>query len=298
MSNTPNKPPSPRLPVGLLVAAAAVLGWAFLPTILWMTDKWSDDPQYSHGFLVPLFSGYLLWRAAQAGKLTPGTPAVLIGGLMLVVAGGMRWLAGGLLFHQLDCLALLLSLAGLAAAAGGVKPARVAAPAILFLIFMIPLPYDVERNVGGPLKVVATHASTFLLQTFGYPAVSEGHVILIDEIRLGVVDACSGLKMLMTFAAFAVGAVLLTDRTRFEKLMILLGIVPIAVVANVLRITATGVAYTMIREKSTLDFLHDLHGWLMMPVGLALLGLQLWCLSRLVVRPTASEVGFAPVRFA
>jgi exosortase len=298
MSNTPNTPPSPRLPVGLLVAAAAVLGWAFLPTVLWMADKWSSDPQYSHGFLVPLFSVYLLWRAAQAGKLTPGSPAVLIGGLMLVVAVGMRWLAGGLLFHQLDCLALLLSLAGLAAAAGGVKLAKVTAPAILFLIFMIPLPYDVERNVGGPLKVVATHASTFLLQTLGYPAVSEGHVILIDEIRLGVVDACSGLKMLMTFAAFAVGAVLLTDRTRFEKLMILLGIVPIAVVANVLRITATGVAYTMIDEKSTLDFLHDLHGWLMMPVGLALLGLQLWCLSRLVVRPTAPEVGFAPVRFA
>ncbi|HET6576158.1 MAG TPA: exosortase/archaeosortase family protein [Fimbriiglobus sp.] len=298
MSNTPNTPPSPRFPVGLPVAVAAVFGWAFLPTILWMADKWSSDPQYSHGFLVPLFSGYLLWRAAREGKLTPGTPAVLIGGLMLVVAAGMRWLAGGLLFHQLDCLALLLSLAGLAAATGGVKLTRVAAPAILFLIFMIPLPYDVERNVGGPLKAVATEASTFLLQTLGYPAIAEGHVILIDEVRLGVVDACSGLKMLMTFAAFAVGAVLLTDRTRFEKLMVLLGIVPIAVVANALRITATGVAYTLTDEKSTLDFLHDLHGWLMMPVGLALLGLQLWCLSRLVVRPTAPAVGFAPVRFA
>ncbi|HVK17537.1 MAG TPA: exosortase/archaeosortase family protein [Fimbriiglobus sp.] len=296
MSNTPNTPPSPRFPVGLLVAAAAVIGWAFLPTILWMVDKWSSDPQYSHGFLVPLFSGYLLWRAAQAGKLTPGTPSALLAGLVLVVALGMRWLAGGLLFQQLDCLALLLSLAGLAVAAGGVKLAKVAAPAILFLIFMIPLPYDVERNVGGPLKEVATLASTFLLQTLGYPAVAEGHLILIDEVRLGVVDACSGLKMLMTFAAFAVGAVLLTDRTRFEKLMILLGIVPIAVVTNVLRITATGVAHTITHEKSTLDFLHDLHGWLMMPVGLALLGLQLWCLSRLVVQPTTPENGFAPVR--
>ena len=97
MSNTPNTPPSPRFPVGLLVAAAAVIGWAFLPTILWMVDKWSSDPQYSHGFLVPLFSGYLLWRAAQAGKLTPGTPSALLAGLVLVVALGMRWLAGGLL---------------------------------------------------------------------------------------------------------------------------------------------------------------------------------------------------------
>jgi exosortase len=296
MSNTTNTPPSTRLPVGLLVAAAVAVGWAFWPTISWMAEKWSSDPQYSHGFLVPLFSGYLLWRAAKAGRLSAGHPSVLLGGLILALAVGVRWLAGGLLFQQLDCLALLLSLVGLAVAGGGVRLARVAAPAVIFLIFMVPLPYDVERNVGGPLKVVATQSSTFLLQTLGYPAIAEGHVILIDDVRLGVVDACSGLKMLMTFAAFAVGAVLLTDRSRFEKLMILLGIVPIAVVTNVLRITATGIAHTITHDKATVDFLHDLHGWLMMPVGLGLLGLQLWCLSRLVVRPTAPEVGFAPVR--
>ncbi len=296
MLNTPNTAPSSRLPVGLLIGAALLIGWAFLPTIQWMYDKWSSDPQYSHGFLVPLFSGYLLWRAYKAGQLTPGMPSLLLGGVILAIAQGMRWLAGGLLFHQLDAVALLLSFVGLAIAAGGLKFARVVAPAILFLIFMIPLPYEVERNVGGPLKVIATYTSTYLLQTLSYPAISEGHIILIDEVRLGVVDACSGLKMLMTFAAFAVGAVMLTDRTRFEKLMILLGIVPIAVVTNVLRITATGVAYTLTQDEGTREFLHDLHGWLMMPVGLALLGLQLWCLSRLVVRPAAPEGGFTPLR--
>jgi exosortase len=297
MSNTTITPPSsPYAPIWLAAAGAALVGWAFLPTFEFMHDKWASDPQYSHGYLVPLFSGYLLWRAAKAGRLTPGAPAAALGGLVLVIALGLRWLAGGLMFHQLDCAALLLSLAGIALAVGGVRLARAAAPAILFLAFMVPLPFEVERNVGGPLKVVATHSSTFLLQTLGHPAIAEGHIILIDEVRLGVVDACSGLKMLMTFSAFAVGAVLLVDRTRFEKLMILFGIVPIAVATNVLRITATGVAHTMTDDKNTLNFLHDLHGWLMMPAGLALLGLQLWCLGRLVVRPEAPEVGFAPLR--
>ena len=96
-------------------------------------------------------------------------------------------------------------------------------------------------------------------------------------------DACSGLKMMVTFAAFSVGAVLLTDRSRFEKLMVLLGIIPIAVVTNVLRITATGLAYLVFSNKETLDFLHDFYGWLMMPVGLALLALELWVLKKLVV---------------
>jgi exosortase len=261
-----------------------------------MADKWSDDPQYSHGFLVPLFSGYLLWRAYTTGRLAAGTPRPIVGALVLGFALALRGLAGGLMFHQLDCVALLVSLAGLALAVGGPRLARAVGPALLFLVFMIPLPYEVERNVGGPLKQLATFCSTYLLQTLGLPAVAEGHVILIDDVRLGVVDACSGLKMLMTFSAFAAGAVLTLDRTRFEKLMIVLGVVPIAVVTNVLRITATGVAHTMTHDKDTMAFLHDLHGWLMMPFGLALLGVQLWCLTRLVVRPPTGPpvIGLAP----
>ena len=77
----------------------------------------------------------------------------------------------------------------------------------------------------------------------------------------------------------------------------MLGVVPIAVATNVLRITATGVAYTLFESKPTLDFLHDLHGWLMMPAGLWLLGLQLWCLSRLVV-PAGAKPAVAGLRFA
>ena len=289
---------TPKSQLLLPAAGLAAVGYAFLPTFGWMADKWSADPQYSHGFLVPVFSGYLLWRAHTAGRLTAGPPAPILGGLALIVALGLRGLAGGLMFHQLDAAALLLSLAGLALAAGGRRLARATGPALLFLVFMVPLPYEVERNVGGPLKELATYCSTYLLQTFGLPAVAEGHVILIDDVRLGVVDACSGLKMLMTFSAFAAGAVLTLDRTRFEKLMIVLGVVPIAVVTNVLRITATGVAHTMTHDKDTMAFLHDLHGWLMMPFGLALLAMQLWCLTRLVVRPPADPdavaIGLVP----
>ena len=77
-------------------------------------------------------------------------------------------------------------------------------------------------------------------------------------------------------------------RTRFEKLMVILGIVPIAIVANVLRIVATGLCYVAFTDKKTLEFLHDLNGWLMMPAGLALLAVEVWCLKRLVVEPADS----------
>ncbi len=273
-----------RFTLGLLVATAVFLGWAFFPTFDWMVEKWLNDPQYSHGFLVPLVSGYLLYRKWDARAEWLGKPWPIVGGIVLAFSLGLRFVAGGLLFHQLDALAFLISLASLAMLAGGGKLLKVTAPAIGFLIFMVPLPYELERNVGGPLKIVATEASTFLLQTLGYPAVPDGNIIRMDEVELGVVDACSGLKMLMTFAAFAAGAVLMLDRTWFEKLMVVLGILPIAVITNVLRITATGVAYTMTTDKGTREWFHDIDGWLMMPVGLGFLAFQLWALGRLVVK--------------
>jgi len=267
-----------------VAALAGLLGWAYLPMLRVFFDKWANDPQYSHGFLVPFFSAYLLWQAWRAGPPAP-RPRPLLGGALLAVALGLRAVAGALLFQQLDALSLLLALFGLVLAAGGGPLLRRTAPALLFLGFMVPLPYELERNVGQPLKTAATVSSTFLLQTLGQPAIRDGNLILIDEVKLGVVDACSGLKMMVTFAAFSVGAVLLARRTRFEKLMVLLGIVPVAVVANVLRITGTGLCYVAFADKGTLEFLHDLFGWLMMPIGLALLGVELWVLKRLVADP-------------
>jgi exosortase len=274
----------------MLVSLAAVLVWAYAPLLAVLADKWFYDPQYSHGPLVPLFSLYLLWRQRQMGGAWCTSPRPLAALALFTAAAALRLIAGRLLFHQLDALSFLLCLVGLTLLWGGWLLVRRCAVAIAFLLFMIPLPYELERNMGEPLKTAATVGSTFLLQTLGQPAVREGSIIWIDEVRLGVVDACSGLKMLMTFAAFSVGAAVLLPRSNFEKLMILLGIVPIAVVANILRITATGLSHVYIHDPQLVAFLHDFHGWLMMPVGLALLALELWVLRRLVMPEEAEQV--------
>jgi exosortase len=290
LSSTPPLAPATapaRAAVWQVAALAVVLGWAYWPTLGVFADKWLNDPQYSHGLLVPLFSGFLVWRVWKSDRLE-FRPMPILGCALLVALLGLRAAAGTLLFYQLDAAALLLSLAAAVLAFGGLPLLKRTWPAIAFLAFMVPLPYELERNVGAPLKTAATISSTFLLQTLGLPAIRDGNLILIDEVRLGVVDACSGLKMMVTFAAFSVGAVLLIQRSRFEKLMVLLGIVPIAVLTNVLRITATGVSFAGISDKGTQDFLHDMHGWLMMPIGLALLALELWVLKKLVVTDTAS----------
>jgi exosortase len=267
---------------------AGLLAWAYFPTLRELVQKWMSDPQYSHGILVPLFSLYLLYlnREKATGDAQPWP---WIGYSLLFIALAFRAVAALLFFLPLDAFSLVVCLTGLVMVAGGRPMIRWAWPSLAFLLFMIPLPYLVERMMGAELQNIATIASTFLLQTLGQPAISEGNRILIEDVQLGVVEACSGLRMLMTFAAFCVGAVMLMERHWLVKALVLASAIPIALLTNVLRITATGLAHVWLKESSAkgsvLNFIHDFNGWMMMPIGLGFLLVELWLYKHLLIEP-------------
>jgi exosortase len=160
---------------------------------------------------------------------------------------------------------------------------RWSAPAVLFLIFMIPMPYRMTIWLGFPLQQLATTCSTYVLQTLGQPAVAEGNTILIRDFQLSIVKACSGLSMLVTFFTFSTAVCLVVDKPFSDKLLILLSAVPIALAANVLRIVVTGLMYLYVSNQAATAVFHDAAGWIMMPLALALLGVELWVLKRLFV---------------
>jgi exosortase len=137
--------------------------------------------------------------------------------------------------------------------------------------------------LGGTLQRVATIASTYALQTLGVPAVSEGNVVLLSETRLGIVEACSGLSMLVTFFALAAAVAILATRNWIEAIVVFCSAIPIAVVANVARITVTGALYEANQNELARVIFHDVAGWLMMPLGLGLLLVELHILGRAVV---------------
>jgi exosortase len=267
----------------LVLVALATVVWAYWATLAEVVERWTDDPQYSHGFLVPLFSCYLLWmrrdhlRATDLGARWWGLGIVALAGLLRLVSHFLyqTWLDTG---------SLLICLAGVAAAGGGRRALIWAGPAILFLIFMLPLPFRVQTALGGSLQRVATAASTYALQTLGVPAVSEGNVILLTNTRLGVLEACNGLSMLVTFFALATAVAILAPRGWPEKIVIFLSAVPIAVLANLVRITVTALLFEGSRDDLARVVFHDLAGWLMMPLALGMLFLELFVLGRLVVR--------------
>ena len=276
--------PKPSLALLGVSAASLALAWSWWPALRQMGARWSEDPRYSHGFLVAPFAVYMLWSRRS---LLPETKSIpVIWGLTLVAVGSLLGMAGSRFYlGWVEGLAPLISLSGLAVLARGWSTLKWAGPSIAFLIFMVPLPYRVETAMGYPLQRAATMASTYALQTLGLPALAEGNIILIEEARIGVVEACNGLGMLLTFFAVSTAVSLLVDRPWLDRVLILLSAAPIAFLANVFRITLTGILHHLANGKAADAFYHDLAGWLMMPMALLAFGAELKLLSLLFVEP-------------
>jgi exosortase len=288
--NTPPEPPVRGPSVLTIALLALVIGWAYWPILAQMAGKWASDPQYSHSYLVPLFSLYLLWRGRSAAEPFLGRPSWA--GLALLVLGLGLYLAGAYwYFDWFSAISLLPVLAGAALLIGGWPTLSRSALAIGFLIFMIPLPFRIETALSQPLQRVATIASTYVLQTFGLPALSEGNVIIINEARIGIVEACNGLGMMLLFVALATAVAIVVQRSWIEKVIIIASSIPIAVASNVLRITVTGLLSYLVSAEWADRFFHDFAGWFMMPAALGMLAIELWILSHMFVtvdeRPSA-----------
>lgn len=275
--------------VGLAATLAAVLfGFAFV--IGELVELWWTKADYSHGFLIAPFAGYLLWTRRDLFPESIRWPD--LAGLPLFVAAaglavgadivnkGREWFQG---------FALMLALAGVVVMFFGRRGGlRWAWPALAALPFALPLPFPVEQGVSNRLQGFATDAGNFAFQTLGLASYAEGNVIVIGDTRLEVDRACGGLSMLLAFAALAAAiAVLSRSRPAIDQAIIFLSAVPIALACNVVRITVTGLVYHAGWRQLGDLIVHDLAGWLMMPLALGLL----WAEVRLldwVVEPVES----------
>jgi exosortase len=274
--NSPVVGSEPRSRIFAAVLLCTGLVWVFWPTIEAMARRWGADPRYSHGYLVPLFAGYLLWaRRGRAGR----SPQGRWWGLALLASGLVARAGGTLLnFEWLSGVALVPCLAGVAVLTAGRSALAAAWPALAFLLFMVPLPYRFETALSAPLQRIATLASTYALETLGFAAIAEGNTIRMGTVRLGVVEACSGLSMMLIFFAISTAAAIVVRRPWYERAILVASAVPIAVAANVVRITVTGVLYKVADRETAETVFHDLAGWLMMPLAL----LMLWAILRVM----------------
>jgi exosortase len=287
--------PSPLSPVVVLLIPLGCLVWAFWMTLANLVEVWRINPQYSHGWLVPVFAGVLLYFRRDRLDLAAFTPSAW--GLPLLAAGvGLRLLGAYGYYLWLEQISLVPTVLGVGVLVGGRAFGRWAWPAVLFLAFMVPLPYSGAVALSGPLQHLATVVSTFIMQVVGLPALAEGNVIYLNEHKINIVEACSGLSMLVVFVALSAAMAIVVTRPLVDRLILLVSSVPIAIVANILRITITGVLYDTVGGATADKFYHDVAGLLMMPLALAMMWVELKVLDRILVALPAGAFRVPPGR--
>lgn len=277
-----------------LGAAGALLGLTYAPNIVELSRVWSQDENYTHGFLVLPIAAYILWQRMVAIPWTEprevGRSAWWGWGLLLLVLVA-RTLAYEWSFQWVETATLIPAIACVAWAFGGRQLLYRAGPAIFFLVFMLPLPRQMDASITLPLQRLAATGSYILLQISGFWVVQQGNVLGLTTPfgtrPLDVAQACSGLKMLMTLATTVTATVMLISMPIWKRVVVLLSAVPIALASNMIRIVVTGWCYYSIAGEKGQHWAHDIAGWMMMPLALALVGLELVVLAWLV--PTATE---------
>lgn len=270
-----------------LLLSAIVLGvalWSYRAPLQDLAQRWSSDPEYSHGFAVPVFSVYLLWHRRtnlQGAEFHPS----LWGLFWLVIAVALRFAGTRYADAWLVQITLVPWIAGLILLAGGKAVWRWAWPAVFFLVFMIPLPQRVEIQTNEPLQRITAIASAYTLQTFGYPALPENNLIYLDKHIVEVTTACNGMSMFISLYAVTTGLALIIERTPWQRIGLMISALPIAFVVNIVRISATAILFEANRSDFANVLLHDYAGWAMIPLALGMMAIELALFRRLLLEP-------------
>jgi len=232
--------------------------------------QWWTDPNFSHGFFVPAFSVFVAWVDRKKLLSLSVKPSwfgfvVVLGSLSLLVVG----ILGAELF--LARCSLVFLLAGLVIHFLGWAYLRALAFPIAFLFLMIPIPNIIFNQIAFPLQLMASQFAAGVLKLAGVPTLREGNVIQLPVMTLEVVEACSGIRSLVTLVTLAVIYGYLLESVVWKRLVLALSAIPIAVVANAFRIVGTGLLGEYWEPDKAQGFFHSFSGWVIFVVSLFLL---------------------------
>jgi exosortase len=247
-----------------------MLAWLYAPVLSHLVGQWLRDPNYSHGFFVPAFSLYVIWNERDRLRKLPLEPSW--SGL-LVLAFALIVLTAGILGAELflSRFSFLLAIAALVVLTHGWNHFRAIFFPWLFLLFMIPIPTIVFNQITFPLQFVASRAAAHTLPWLGVPVLREGNIIQLPAMALEVAEACSGIRSLMSLATLAIIFGYLMEPRTSVRVILALASVPIAVIANSLRIIGTGLLVQYWDPEKGQGFFHAFSGWLIFVVSLILL---------------------------
>lgn len=287
--------PGTRATLAGAAVAAGFLALIFWKNIIHFGLSWSTDENYSHGFLVPLISLYFANLAAERGPVQVKGGGVL-GATLLVLALLVKLATVVVVVGTLGDLALIVAIAGVVALLAGTEALKRYGFAIGFLVFMVPLPVALYATIASPLQLMVSRTASVVLNATGVPVLTEGNMMTLpDGVQMFVAEACSGMRQLTGFLALTAAVAYLSGRPTWYRVAVVGSAVPIAMTANVARVTLTGYIMYFVNPHFASGTYHTLEGLLMLGFGLSLLRGGCWLLDQIVattvVEPPASAQG-------
>ena len=288
------------------IAIAAALSFLYASVLVKLGHDWWTDENYSHGLLIPFIIGYIIWIGRERLDHAPKQPEIFRGSALVIVALFALWVgtAGAELFIQR--ISLVIMLAGIVIYFWGFRLLRLLLVPALLLLLAIPIPSIIFNKIAFPLQLFASRCAVWLMRVFDIPVLRQGNVIELMprgasvSKKMEVVEACSGIRSLMTLVTLAVVFAYFTYSPRndgdgqggsriirslksygfWRSVIVVLAAIPIAIAANAVRVGGTGVLAHYFGSKIADGFFHYLSGWVVYVLALILLFALAWLLDR------------------
>jgi len=273
-----------------IAVVAILLAVLFRTQLRWIVRTWNNDPSWSHGYLIPLFSLYFLNQRKREILTLQPRPSVF--GLVLLVACLVFFVLNVTQFRiaYFERLTPLPTLAAVILFLGGWRLLRHTWLPVAFLLFAIPLPVRLYKGITIPMRLIASDVARWVLDLVpGLDAGGTGVVIdvvyrgQVMDPSLNVAEACSGIRLLMAFVALGVAMAYLHPRPVIQRIILLISTIPIAILCNIIRVTITGLIYVLWDPRYAQGRYHDMLGLAMLPVAFALYGALAWYMNHLFI---------------
>jgi exosortase len=254
----------------------ATIGWVsillavcYAPILVALVRQWNDDPDMGHGFFVPLIAGFIAWR--KRDEVVGRLPGPNWWGLAIMLwAGFQLYIAtlGAELF--LARTSFVISIIGAVLLLGGTQYLRIFGFPLFLLFFMVPIPAVVYNQITLPLQFIASSAAEKTIDLLQIPVIREGNVLYLPQQTLNVVEACSGIRSLLTLTFLSLVYGYFFEKRTWVRVVLFFSTIPIAIVANGGRVAFTGVI-SQFKPELAEGWFHEAQGWVIFMIGLTIL---------------------------